>query len=534
MANKYVVESFRGGISDYSDKGISGAFKFGYGLDIRKKDDSLTCGRDLVDEGLISSASPSTSESPSSSVSYSPSPSVSPSVSPSASPSATASYSFSFSPSSSISASPSTTGSYSDSPSPSPSAGMTSVFRDLPRFLVKASDGYTYAFGSTGYIYRRDLDGFWMQVYKDSNGEIKGAEEKPSSSGKTYIYWATNTVLKRKVLPGLSDWNDAEIVASNLNSSVPHTMKQVGGALHIANGSWLAYVGYDDSYTNEGLDLIPGNIAKTVIERDGSSIIGTYRSIDEDRSVNGAIDSELPLVQVGDEGELFYADMVNSLAIKQFPGGGKVNPGGVCNEIEQVTLFEWEETSLSWIDKQTFGNMALFAVYGADTGYNGVYSYGRKNKNHPITLNLDHQLEADELGAIINVNGTTLVSYRDGTTFGVKATTTDKATGVYEGLDLKSPVKNKEVGSITPWKKAEVFCKPLPSGTSIEFWYKLNKSGDWIQARMEDGTTDFDNISETKGIFFIQDKAEIFEPKLVLNPTGSTSPEVLKLSIYFE
>ena len=378
-----------------------------------------------------------------------------------------------------------------------------------------------------------------MQVYKDANGAIKGAEEKPSSSGKTYLYWATNTVLKRKELPGRTDWNDPTVVAENLKSCDWHTMKQVGGTLHIANGSWMAYVGYDDSYTNEGLDLIPGNNAKTIVERNGKSVIGTYKTSDPDKGINGAIDCEVPLVQIGDEGELYYSDMTSSIAIKKFPGGGKVNPGGVCNEMEQVNMFQWEETSLSWEDRQTFGNIALFAVYDADTGYGGVYSYGRKNKNHPLVMNLEYSLDADELGALANVNGTTIVSYQDGSTFGVMGVSaTTKATGTYYGLDLKAPIKGsegvKKPLDITNWKYAEVFMSPVTSGTSVQLWYKLDKTGDWVQANMEGEDTSFDSVGEKKAVFLLNDNAQIFEPKLILTPTSNTSPEVYRVRLYFE
>ena len=30
----YIIKSFRGGVSDESNKGVAGAYKFGYGLDI--------------------------------------------------------------------------------------------------------------------------------------------------------------------------------------------------------------------------------------------------------------------------------------------------------------------------------------------------------------------------------------------------------------------------------------------------------------------------------------------------------------------
>jgi len=92
----YEVKQFRGAISDYEDKGIPGAFKFGSGLDVRKVVDSISCNQDLVDEGIPASHSPSSSVSPSASESvsesrspsFSPSPSSSVSRSPSRSPSA--------------------------------------------------------------------------------------------------------------------------------------------------------------------------------------------------------------------------------------------------------------------------------------------------------------------------------------------------------------------------------------------------------------------------------------------------------------
>ena len=60
----YEINSFRGGLADFEDKGISGAFKFGSNLDIRKQIDSLSAGQTLVDLGTrTDSASPSQSPS---------------------------------------------------------------------------------------------------------------------------------------------------------------------------------------------------------------------------------------------------------------------------------------------------------------------------------------------------------------------------------------------------------------------------------------------------------------------------------------
>lgn len=550
----YEVSSYTGGISDFSDRGIRGSFKYGANLDIRRYKDSLTAGQALLDEGLRDdSRSPSASVSPSSSVSRSVSPSQSPSpssVSVSRSPSSSVSSSQSAStgvspsPSLSISLSPSLSpsvtpsSSISLSPSPSGGAGTTTIFQDLIRFFVKATDGFTYGFGSTGYIYRRDDGGGWITVYKDPDGEIKGASEWYNRAGETYLYWATNTKLHRKRLPGLANWNDVDQGGTgvwpktNLNGVEWHTMRECGGALVIANGPYLAMVGYDESYTNEALDLIPGNIAKTIVERNGRTIVGTSRQSDPSKSINAAIDCEVPLAQVGEEGQIYFANMTDSIPVKQFPGGGKCNPGGVCNSIQPISFFEWEQTALSWIDKQEVGNLALFGVYNADAGYGGVYSYGRTDKNKPFVLNLDYQLDVTEIGAIIVLDGLLLISYRDGTDFGVKAVDqNNKAIATYEGLDFKAP--SKLPVKITEWKYAELLLDPLPSGTSVEFYYRMYKTGAYVRARTLDGETSFTKAGGKKALFSIEAEGEIFEHKIILNPSFNVSPEIYRTRVYF-
>lgn len=529
---QYIIESFTG-LSDASDRGIRGSFQHGANLDTRKRIDSLSAGQALIDEGLNEGHSPSASISPSASASRSVS--NTPSASPSAtrSPSASISATPSTTPSSSISATPSVSVSKSVSASPSASGEQTTVFEDLIIKFVKATDGYTYGFGDTGCIYRRDSDYFWLKVYTDPDGAIKGAIEKPSSTGKIYLVWATDTKIKRKDLDGDSDWDDVEIIATDLYSADWHTMEQIGGAAYICNKTYIAMVGYDDSYTNNILDLIPGNISKTIVERNGRAIIGTGRTLDNTRSINAAIDTEIPLAQVGDEGELYFANMVDSMPIKVFPGGGKCNPGGVCNKIAQANFFEWDGDSLSWLDKQSVGNMALFAVYSTTTGKGGIYSYGRTNKNANFTLNLDYQLDADELGAIESVNGVVIVSYRDGVDVGVKRVNSlAKATGIWEGLELHAPQKDKGVMSITKWTMAEIFCEPLPDGSKIEFFYKKDLTGEFIQAKMQGGYTAYTANNGTKAVFLIGAIADILEPRVVITPTGNSSPKIRRIKLH--
>lgn len=529
----YEIKEFSGGISSFSDRGIRGAFKFASNIDIRKDVDTLSCQQALVDEGILGtshsqSASLSQSSSLSPSRSGSPSQSFSNSSSGSQSPSSSASKSSSASASPSGSASPSA----SESSSLSPSAGLNNVFVDLVLFFVKCTDGNTYEFGNAGHIYRRYSDGYTRQVYKDPDGAIKGAVEKPSDDGQTYLQWATDTKVMRKLIPGASDWSDVEVIAQNLTGSAWHTMKQIGGANYICNGSYLAMVGYDDSWTNEALDLIPGNISKTLLERNGRAVIGTYKAGFPNKGVNGMIDSEVPLSQIGDDGELYFANFTDSMPVKRFPGGGRVNPGGVANEVDQVEIFDWEQTALSWVDKQTLGNMSLWGVFNADTGKNGVYTYGRKNKEQPITLNLEYALDVDEIGAVANVEGVTIVSYRDGSDFGVKAVdSTTKAQGTWEGLEFRTPIKKAE--EITEFTYVEVFMDELPVGCSVYFYYQKNKNGTFVQANTADGNEAFTTTGGKKAVFRIGAEMDVFEPRLVLVPSGNTTPEIFRIRTYF-
>lgn len=546
MANKpniYKIDSFRGGISDYEDKGIPGSFKFGKNLDIRKDSDSLSAGQALVDIGVSygsasPSLSPSVSTSPSTSASQSISPSLSPSISASPSRpshSSSVSPSASTSRSSSLSPSVSTSPSSSISPSVSPSDGLTTQFRDLIRWWVKCTDGNTYGFGNTGIIYKITPEFVCTRVY-DVGQPILGAIEKPSSSGNAYILFATATRLHIKLIPGASNWSDVDQVSgwpkTDLTSTDWHTMREVAGDIFIANKSVLAFVGYDDSYSNEVLDLIPGNIAKTIVERNGRAIIGTYRQADPLKGVNGAVDAEYPLAQVGDSGDIYFANMTDTIPAKSIPGGGKVNPGGMTNLVEQVNFFEWESTASAWIDKQSVGNMAMLGIYDNTDGNGGIYTYGRKKKNQPFTLNLEYALDVDEIGAIESVGGIVYASYRDGSTFGVKVTDeSNKATGTYDGLDLKVPDKLPE--TITSWMNVELFMDPLPSGCRVYFYYKLNKTGSYTLARTAEGDTNFSKTNGKKAVFNIGAEAEIFSPRIVMTPYGNNTPNIHRIKIFF-
>jgi hypothetical protein len=148
-------------------------------------------------------------------------------------------------------------------------------------------------------------------------------------------------------------------------------------------------------------------------------------------------------------------------------------------------------------------------------------------------MNLEYKTDVDEIGAVTNADGTIIISYKNGDEYGVYTTDTEnKAIGTYESLDLKSPVK-KSV-EITNWKTLELFLEPLPSGASIQCYYKLDKTGDWLLAKTASGSNSFTTANQRKAVFALGANADVFEFRLILTPTGNEDIEIHKVEIFFD
>lgn len=459
--NSYLINTFRGGISDENDKGIKGAFRYGYALDIHKRQDSLTCKQALK------------------------------------------------------------TG--------------TATLASLPKFFVKGIDGSTYCFCDGGQVYSRNVAGAYTLLYTDTNGEIKGAEAWGDGTND-YLFWATATSLARKLLPGDDQWGDvSQNWKTNLDNVDWHTMKAVAGSLYIANGQYLAQVGYDMSYTNNAFDLIPGNYLKCLDESESLVIMGSYRSDELQmgylwawaidalswqqkkpipaEGINAMLEAELRMMQCGQEGGLYTCDFVNMIPLCKIPGEDSYcNPGGA----------------------DIWDGMAHFGMYAGD--YPGIWSYGRKVRNRSMVLNYAYRLVSEitgstisEIGAVKNIGGTLLASWKaiDGstTTFGVDENdTANKATAVYEGLEFSNNQPNT--------KKTFHICKlimtALPTGCSVGAKYKADK-GSWTECIVAGTTsTTFSTANATEAVFNLNDvKAKVLEIGLTLTPSSNDTPEIL-------
>lgn len=476
----FLIESFKGGISDYEDKGLKGAFKFGSGLNIRRKRDTLYAQQALKDD-LASG-----------------------------------------------------------------------TLNGRVRFIITATDGNSYWFLSSGKIYKRTSAGTWSLVYTDSEA-ITGAFEWTNSSGNTGIYWTTPTKIHRHAIAG--NWTsdvDATVAGqtypkSNLTSADWHTAKQVNGAIVGVNYNTLYLIGFDESYTNNALQLVPGNIAKTLIESGLDAKVGANRLDTQESSmifiwdgsatncndkiqlpfanINAMIETEIGIVQYGTNGGLYFFGDATKLPITSFPDGGQVDPDGVEND----------------------NGLALFGVYGNGSAKTGIYSYGRNRKNGDFVLNLEYPLAVDEINAIKKIGTELFIAYKSGSSYGVKKVDTSNkiSEAVFESIDLKTPA---ELQRVPTHNVAVVTMTPLPSGCSVELWRRLDKvesggtdytgsstglNDGWFQCSTQEGTGSFSTDGGTEAVFNLGDKARVLELRVVLNCTGNYSPEVYRVQSFF-
>jgi len=375
---RFELKSFRGGKSDYKDRGLAGSFWIGKNLDIHGTEDVLTCNQALIADGTGGSGADTI----------------------------VTDLILFF-----VNSSDGNTYGFGDTGKiyKRTSAAVWSVVHTDPDGRITGAFEFQFSNGKT-YM-------FWATAVKLHCKEIPGNAT-----------WATD--LDANVVVGINTYTYPKV---NLNTATWHTMTQAAGALMICNTVQLAMVGYDGSYTNNAVLLRPGIVAQAIVEKDryallgggdgvraswlttweqsASSLIGKNRI--PSPSINAIVQAELLLMSAGTN-ELYFSDMTNNLPICTMDG--KANPGGVVEK----------------------GGLALFGLFGGS--YSGIWSYGRVRKNESHVLNLEQYLDATEVGALCQIAGQVFVSYQKGATHAVrKVDTATKAVAEYYSLTLTAP-----------------------------------------------------------------------------------------------
>jgi hypothetical protein len=406
------------------------------------------------------------------------------------------------------------------------------IVTGLINFWVNANDGNTYGFDDTGKIYKRTSGAVWSLVYTDADGEITGATEWYIDNGKTYLFWATATKLHCKEIPGATNWSDvdANIVPlstvpqtfpkTNLTSATWHTMGQANGALMICNSKQLAMVGYDASYTNNALVLRPGITTQTLIEKGNQVLIGggdgvrqSWLSTWEQTAISWIDKNRVPTKSIN--------AIVEAELMLMSCGDNELFFSDMVNNLPVCTL-DGKCNPGGVVEK---GGLALFGLYGGS--YSGIWSYGRVRKNESHTLNLENYIDADEIGAICKISEQVFLSYQKGATHAVKKVdTATKATAEYYSLELTAPKESV-------WTSVDMITEVIPAGCSIAVYYDLDGTGSWTQAKMA-GDVSTVTAGQRDPVFLVGSYGRIFNLKVVLTPSVNLSPQINELNVNFE
>ena len=176
--------------------------------------------------------------------------------------------------------------------------------------------------------------------------------------------------------------------------------------------------------------------------------------------------------------------------------------------------------------------LALFGIYGNTSSRNGIWSYGRKKKNASHVLNFEYPLTCDEIGAVQKVGSDILLSYKSGSTYKMmKVNTAAKATAYYYSLDLVPPAK---ANYLPTWGTIILSMKALPASCQVEAFYRIDKTGNFVQAKMEGSVSAFTTTGGKEAVFFAGEKGRIAELELKLTPSANTTPEIYKAEFYFQ
>jgi len=415
---------------------------------------------------------------------------------------------------------------------------------DLPLAFVIGSDGNKYAFGDTGKIYRK-VSGTWSLVYTESGGRITGAVEFVSTGG-TFILYATQTKLRKISLTNAGGtWSGNVSDAGTFSdgrAGTWHTMIVALGVVLINDGPYQAIYDYEDAFNATALTLSPGKLAKVLAAIDNKEWIGTEKDrtgkgwlVDWDRqqdswlkekpaqggTVNAIGYLELGLIlQVGDEGKLKYFNRSDSSPLKVIPGTANLYPNAITEH----------------------NTIPHFGMNGGTK--NGVYSYGRFDKNDPLALNLEYvpshgKLTGTEIGALASDGDDIYVSWKDGSTYGIDVTDqSNKADAVYESLEFNAGHPESEKF----WTMVKVVTRKLPASTEVKVFYRTTRAPDddeyddpdeWIPTTMSDERDAIDGTGETKGIFNVEGLGENYEVRIEIYPNGNNTPEVVSANTYF-
>ena len=365
------------------------------------------------------------------------------------------------------------------------------------KIAVTVSTGESFWFSSTdGKIWRRSnaSPGVWLLVYTTAPvAGTAGCSGAMEYNG--FLYWATQSRLHRISMAtaiataanwttnAVPDWATFAVTDADF-----HPMAIQDLTLFIGDANRIVSVNSAGTFNNNALDIKTPLRIKTITDFEIDLLIGTYvadtinrteiirwdcvsRSWNtsdriEEVGINAFIrDDNYIYVNAGRAGNIYFYNGETLQPFKKIPGTysdtqyGTIHPGAVAN-FKGIPVFGFSNGA---------GNPAK----------QGVYSFGSYSRDYPKVLDLSWPLSTGtmatlEIGTILVNDFQLLVSWKDGSTYGVDAfdlVSPSKYASAYFETTMLAQDKRDVLKTL---RNVSAFYNSLPANTGITFSYSVN------------------------------------------------------------
>lgn len=418
-----------------------------------------------------------------------------------------------------------------------------SVITDLPKWIEHdPTNDKTYAYGNDGNFYQ-EIAGTWSALTTPTTAVGQGMK-----IWNDYVYLRKTSAFARYgPLSGAASltqsWQSANVQTENDHAQI----EEFQGNLYACNGRFLAE--WDGAtFTYNKITLPIGWKLRCMAKLGEQLVIGGWQGSNvydfakgflwfwngTDTSITSFLEiseGAINAMTVLDNNLYFVAGSIGNVYVYT---GNIVKLKQISNLLgrnEYIDIYPGAITPHQ-------GNV-LIGVGGltnSSTIPQGVYSYGRLNKNYPRSMNIDHIISAGtttgttlKIGALHSVGPNEFyLGWENGTTSnGIDkiSGSTPYASSTWQSLifDNGSPYRDKQCDLI------KFTFKPLAANESITFYYKKDRAVAWTSLGTANTTGDTEkNFPFSPDIVWkdIQIRAD-------LETTGSTYPELLSSAVSF-
>jgi hypothetical protein len=421
---------------------------------------------------------------------------------------------------------------------------------EFVKWQVVSSNGRTYHFSAdSGKIWERTSAGVYTLVLTTTAaaGEVKclGAIEHDG-----YIIWATESRLHRILATnaeGATEWaanKQLNWQTFSITNKKYHPMVIQNLNLYIGDGYYVSE--WDGSaFTADALDITASLIIKSLGKMGTDILIGT--TVDDNIAKTEILRWNTWSVSftksdsIEETGINCFLQADNFVFVSAGEYGNIYTYDGQVLELYKKVQGTYTPTARCMVHPDATANLDGQVLFGVSnsTGnpcLQGVYRFGRHSRNYNWILDLAYPISerssgalvmsSIEIGSIVTIGQKILVSWKNGTTYGVDLLDSDnKLSGAYFETRVMRPSRTEQ----SSFSKFIMGYNSLPASTALTLTYDKNYAGSYTAPTSSQITdTDRKIITLEEGI-----EATALQLKVAFTCSGNTTPSLEVLEVQY-